>query len=75
MHRTGGVAGPAAGFFGSSATIASVVIRSAATEATFWIAVRGRKMRVLVFSIRSVVPQSDQAARPDGPDRDRTKFR
>jgi hypothetical protein len=75
MHRTGGIAGPAAGFFGSSATMASVVIRSAATEAAFWIAVRGRKMRALVFSIRSVVPQSDQVARPDRPDRGQTKFR
>src|SRR5258708_3896536 len=26
-------------------------------------------------SIRSVMPQSDQAARPDGPDRGQTKFR
>jgi hypothetical protein len=34
------MAGPGAGFFGSSATMASVVIRSAATEAAFWIAGR-----------------------------------
>ena len=36
----GGIAGPPAFFFGSSATIASVVIKRLATEAAFWIAVR-----------------------------------
>jgi len=36
----GGMAVPAAGFFWTSATMASVVIRSAATEAAFWIATR-----------------------------------
>ena len=40
MPPPGGMAGPAAGFFGSSATMASVVIGSAATEAAFWIATR-----------------------------------
>src|SRR5947208_3517889 len=36
----GGIAGPADGFFGSSAIMASVVIKRAATEAAFWIAAR-----------------------------------
>src|SRR5262245_51019560 len=40
MPPPGGMAGPAEAFFGTSATIASVVISSAATEAAFWIAVR-----------------------------------
>jgi hypothetical protein len=40
MPPPGAMAGPGVGFFGSSATMASVVIRSAATEAAFWIATR-----------------------------------
>ncbi|MEY9110989.1 hypothetical protein ABH999_007185 [Bradyrhizobium yuanmingense] len=35
MPPPGGIAGPAPPFLGSSATMASVVIRSAATEAAF----------------------------------------
>src|ERR1700730_11380860 len=36
----GGIPPPPAFFFGTSATMASVVIRSAATDAAFWIATR-----------------------------------
>ena len=42
MPPPGGIAGPPAFFFGSSATIASVVIKRLATEAAFWIVVRDR---------------------------------
>ena len=40
MPPPGGMAGPPAFFFGTSATMASVVIKRAATEAAFWIAMR-----------------------------------
>ena len=40
MPPPGGIAGPPAFFFGTSATMASVVIRRPATEAAFWIAAR-----------------------------------
>jgi hypothetical protein len=40
MPPPGGMAGRAALFFGNSTTMASVVIRSATTEAALWIAVR-----------------------------------
>jgi hypothetical protein len=63
MHRTGGIAGPAAGFFGSSATMASVVIRSAATEAAFWIARTETASLGLFYSKRSATIGSSRAAR------------
>ena len=37
--------------------------------------VAGRRSNSALSSIRSVMPQSDQAARPDEPDRGQTKFR
>jgi hypothetical protein len=47
--------GPAAGFFGNSATVASVVMRSAATEAAFWIATR-------TTLVGSMMPLGDEVA-------------
>jgi hypothetical protein len=52
---------PGAGFFGSSATMASVVIRSAATEAAFWIATR----TTLVGSMMPL--ETAEAPRPTNP--------
>jgi hypothetical protein len=54
MPPPGGIAGPAAGFFGNSATMASVVIKSAAIEAAFWIATR----TTLVGSMMPLGPRS-----------------
>ena len=62
MPPPGGMPAAGAFFFGTSATIASVVIRSAATEAAFWIAVRttlvGSMMPFLTRSAYSPVCES-----------------
>jgi hypothetical protein len=63
MPPPGGMPPPAGEFFcGSSATMASVVIRSAATEAAFWIATRttlvGSMMPLEIRSTYSPVCES-----------------
>ena len=52
----GGMPAPPWFFFGTSATMASVVIRRAATEAAFWIATR----TTLVGSMMPFVEQADR---------------
>jgi hypothetical protein len=56
----GGMPAPPAFFFGTSATMASVVIRSAATEDAFWIATRTTLVgSMLPFEIRLPYMVSD----------------